>query len=81
MLECCSVCGDWYPHVGRDRREICEGCFGRISQEPNRPWTSTRPWPGRRSKPTSPRPPLTHRQRAAMAHMQAQWRRAMEDET
>ena len=31
MAICCTVCGGWYEHPGRDTLDICEGCWPNFS--------------------------------------------------
>jgi hypothetical protein len=84
---CCSVCGDWYPHVGSDRLDICRDCWQAnfAGAQPSLDPTAYVPaGPEARAALDAflnSQHHLPPRQRSAMARLAAEWRRQEAEDT
>ena len=82
---CCTVCGDWYPHSGRDRLDICDGCWPNFAGA-SPPLDVHAPMAREALEayveaPVETGHPLTPRQVQALARMHVYWQRRQAEDT
>lgn len=86
-MVCCVVCGDWFPHVGPDRLDICDDCLAlnfTASQDQHARAPRDPPPPDPLTREAleafvDSAHPLTPRQVEAMRRMAEAWRRQEAD--
>lgn len=72
----CSICNDWYPHVGSDRLDICAECLT-LNFPATQDLDRTPPASDVSAYVCASRP--SPRQVQAMARLAEHWRRQEED--